>query len=273
LTGDDQDSPAAAAPAPGFGSQPAASPVLPDPLASEASPESPLWLWFAAVAGLLLVLLGGAMLVRRRREPRPAHVPTIEPPLLQPRSPVAPAMPSSTFPQPDFGASLASAPRPSAPVSSLRIEATPSHLTRSLMAATFTCRVALVNRGDTVLEDITVELDMVTAHGSVPTSEQLADPARPLQEAGRIARIAPGERVDFAREVRLATADIRTLSQGKAQLFVPLLRVRAQAAGHSPVARTFIVGTLPEEGAKKLQPFRLDEMPQTYRAIGVAALD
>ncbi|OZA92429.1 MAG: hypothetical protein B7X57_08290 [Erythrobacter sp. 34-65-8] len=149
----------------------------------------------------------------------------------------------------------------------------PSHLTRSMMAATFTCRVSLVNRGDTELENVTVELDMVTAHGSVPSAEQVADPARTLPEAGRFARIAPGESVEFARDVRMATAEIRTLSQGKARLYVPLLRVRALAAGQPPVARTFIVGTLPEEGARKLQPFRLDEMPQTYRAIGVAALD
>ena len=138
----------------------------------------------------------------------------------------------------------------------LRIEATPSHLTRSLMAATFTCRVALVNRSDTALENVTVELDMITAHGSVPTTDQVADPDRSLPH-----------------EVRLPTAEIRIMQQGSAQLYVPLLRVRAMAEGQTPVARTFIVGTLPEEGAKKLQPFRLDEMPQTYRAIGVAALD
>ena len=155
----------------------------------------------------------------------------------------------------------------------LRIEATPSHLTRSLMAATFTCRVALVNRSDTALENVTVELDMITTHGSIPTTDQVADPDRSLPEAGRIAVIAPGKSVEFAHEVRLPTAEIRIMQQGSAQLYVPLLRVRAMAEGQTPVARTFIVGTLPEEGAKKLQPFRLDEMPQTYRAIGVAALD
>ena len=103
--------------------------------------------------------------------------------------------------------------------------------------------------------------------------EQLADPARPLPEVGRFARIAPGETVEFAHDVRLPTAQIRTLRQGEAQLYIPLLRVRVQAGSNGPVARTFLVGTLPDASAKKLQPFRLDEMPQTYRLIGVAALD
>lgn len=155
----------------------------------------------------------------------------------------------------------------------MRIEAAPRHLTRSLMAATFSCKVSLRNQGEAPLEDVAVELDLTTAHASVPAGDQLAAPDRALPEVGRIACIAPGETCELAQDVRLPTAAIRTLRQGQAELYVPLMRVRVRARGQAPVARTFLVGTLPGPQAKRLQPFRLDEMPQTYRLIGVAALD
>lgn len=155
----------------------------------------------------------------------------------------------------------------------LRIEAVPTHLTRSLMAASFACRLSIINRGLKPLENVEIGLDLITAHSSIASADQLADAALPLPRAGTIARIEPGETAELVHEVRLPTAQIRTMRQGAAHLYVPLLRVRAQAAAGEPVARTFIVGTLPDAQATKLQPFRLDEMPQTYRRIGVAALD
>lgn len=229
---------------------------------SGAEESSSLGTILGAAAGLVILLggLAAGLLWWRRRQPAAATAPQIELLLVTPEAEPAPVSPPATLPM------AASAPM-------LRIEATPSHLTRSMMAATFSCRVALVNPGGQPVEDVTVGLDLITAHGSVPANEQLADPARSLPEAGRIARIAPGETIEFAYDVRLPTAEIRTIRQGAAQLYVPLLRVRAQASGTAPVARTFLVGTLPDASANKLQPFRLDEMPQTYRMIGVAALD
>ena len=223
------------------------------------------WPWAAGALALLGGLIGLAFW--RRQKTAPFAAPQIELLLVTSEGEETPA------PSPAVADTPPLRPAPAGAASPLRIEATPTHLTRSLMTASFACRVSLVNRGDTALDDITIGLDLTTAHSNVPTSEQLADPARTLPEAGRIARIAPGESVEFAHEVRLPTSEIRTLRQGAAHLYVPLLRVRAEAAGSAPVARTFIVGTLPEAGAQKLQPFRLDEMPQTYRMIGVAALD
>ena len=142
-----------------------------------------------------------------------------------------------------------------------------------MMNATFAYRLTLANRGDTLLENVAVGADLVTAHASVPMEQQLSRGDTPLPEIGRFGSIAPGEKVEVAGELRLPLTSIRTVHQGKAQLYVPLLRVRASAPGMEASARTFVVGTLPQEGGRKLQPFRLDEMPQTYRAIGTMALD
>lgn len=250
---------------------PPAAPSLPAGEPAQV-PESGSWAWIAGIgaglAGLVAVLAGG-LLWWRRRSPAAGQAPRIELPLVTPAGEPAPAPARAPSSAPAAGPTAAPVPASSA----LRIEATPTHLARSFMAATFACRISLANRGAEPLENVTVGIDLTTAHGSLPASEQLADPARTLPEAGRFARIAPGESVEFAHEVRLPTAEIRTLRQGEAHLYVPLLRVRAEAGGQAPVARTFIVGTLPDAEAKKLQPFRLDEMPQTYRMIGVAALD
>ena len=64
----------------------------------------------------------------------------------------------------------------------------------------------------------------------------------------------------------------RVTAAGKAVVYVPLLRVRAEAQDLIPVARTFVVG-LPGGMNQRLQPFRLDEMPQTYRGLSQHALD
>lgn len=245
---------------------PPAASTLPPPEATgtPASDPEPGLLGNIAmlVAGLVVLLaaLAAGLWWWRRRQPTTAKVPQIELPLVTPQADPAPVSPPASLPTPAFGPLL-------------RIDATPSHLTRSLMAATFSCRIALENRGEQPLADLAVGLDLTTAHGSVAAGEQLADPDRPLPEVLRVARLDPGERVEFARDVRLPTAEIRALRQGEARLYIPLLRVRAQAGGERAVARTFIVGTLPDAGATKLQPFRLDEIPQTYRMIGVAALD
>ena len=114
--------------------------------------------------------------------------------------------------------------------------------------------------------------DLVTAHARVPTQAQLADPAVPLAPVRSIERLDPGESAEFTGEFRLPVEEIRPIPHGKAVVYVPLLRVRAEATGMAPVARTFVVG-LKQPGAQRLQPFRLDEMPQTYHAVGQTTLD
>jgi hypothetical protein len=222
-----------------------------------------LWPWLLA----LIVALGAAagLYVWRQREQQFAGVPQIELPPVAPRAPAPQPAPPTSAPSP--------APRPVAAVSGLALDAVPVMLSRSMMNATFAYRLTLANKGDAPLENIAVSADLVTAHTSVPMEQQVSRDDTPLPEMGRIGTIAPGEKVEIEGQVRLPLSAIRTVRQGKAQLYVPLLRVRASPAGRPASARTFVVGTLPTEGGRKLQPFRLDEMPQTYRSIGTMALD
>lgn len=229
----------------------------------DSAAPNPLWVWLGGALAVLAAAVGALWLVRRR-DPSLQPPPKIELPLVNLQDDATPAT---------LTAAAAARPPGVTGGGSLRIEAIPSHLTRSMMTATFSCRVAVTNRGTAPVENVTIGADLITAHSSIATADQVADPGRHLPNVATVTRIEPGETVELTHEMRLPTTDIRTVSQGKARLYVPLLRVRAQAGEATAVARTFIVGTLPQGGAHKLQPFRLDEMPQTYRQIGMSALD
>ena len=74
-------------------------------------------------------------------------------------------------------------------------------------------------------------------------------------------------------ELRLPVNQIRPIPHGKAVVYVPLLRVRAEAREIAATARTFVIGMRSSAASERLQPFRLDEIPQTYNAVTQRALD
>ncbi len=106
----------------------------------------------------------------------------------------------------------------------------------------------------------------------MPIAEQVADPAGTLAPLTTLESLEPGD-AEVAGEVRLPLGQVRAIPQGRAAVYVPLLRVRLTAKGRQPVARTFLIGQLPDRQGGRLRPFRLDEMPQSYNAIGLRPLD
>jgi len=220
------------------------------------------WAWLLAALAALGTGAFGLWFLRNRRY-SPAGTPEIEPPLARRQAP--PPSPPEPVSEPQ--------PAASAPASALAISVAPVQLSRSMRFASLAYRLSLKNNGPKPLSDIFIGADLVSAHRSLPMEQQLAKPDSTLPETGCIGAIAPGEEVEVKGELRLPLETVRTIRQGKAHLYVPLLRVRAQPDGADPVARTFLVGTLPDGQARKLQPFRLDEMPQTYRSIGTMPLD
>lgn len=233
------------------------APATPDSAPSPAPADEGLPGWLLALGGLIAAGgIGAALWFRRRRSIEHAPAPAIEPPrpVGQPApTPAAPPAPALTGPP-------------------LLIEAQVKQLARSMRFATLSYQLRVTNRGALPLENVTFGGDLVTAHARVPTQAQLADPAVPLAPVRSIERLDPGESAEFTGEFRLPVEEIRPIPHGKAVVYVPLLRFRAEATGMAPVARTFVVG-LKQPGAQRLQPFRLDEMPQTYHAVGQTALD
>jgi len=255
---------------------PAAS--VPSTIAAEpAESGSSIMIWLAALIAAL-GLAGGAFWYLRRREAL-APVPVIEPPLARREtSPPQPDRPVPTpTPAPTGTAAAHPAPSPPLPGKTLAapvtLHALPVRLSKSMMNATFAFRLVLENQGAERWEGVAVEADLVTAHGAVPIGEQVADPATALAPLNTLEALEPGDTRELAHEVRLPLGQVRAIPQGRAAVYVPLLRVRLTAKGKQPIARTFLIGQLPDRQGGRLRPFRLDEMPQSYNAIGLRPLD
>ncbi len=248
-----------------FPSTPASPEVEPSALPSVSASATPVvpaegggmpgWLY---ALGALLVAGGvGAALWWRRRAVAEDIVPEIAPPPIAARSPVP------TAAEPPL---RQTGPR-------LTIEARALRLSRSMVYATLSYEVVVTNRGAEPLANVRLGADLVTAHARIPTEQQLADPLVPLAPVKTIDRLDPGQSVQVGGELRLRVDEIRPIPHGTAVVYVPLLRVRGEAEGLDPIARTFVVGVRPAGMSQRLQPFRLDEMPQTYNGVSQHALD
>ena len=140
------------------------------------------------------------------------------------------------------------------------------------MNATLSCAIKVHNRTGRAFENLQISGDLVTAHGKVTIDQQLADGSTILAPLKMIDALPAGETGEVNASMSLPISQIRTIAQGRATLYVPLLRLRVDSEGFESVTQTFVIGMKPP-GSGKVQPFRLDEMPQTYSQIGSRALD
>lgn len=257
---------------------PSIPPAASVPATTTAQPPesgSSIMIWLAALIAALGIA-GGAFWYLRRREAL-APVPVIEPPLVRRETP--PPQPDSPAPTPSPTGTAAARPAPPPPLpgktlaAPVTLHALPVRLSKSMMNATFAFQLVLENQGAERWEGVAVEADLVTAHGAAPIGEQVADPATALAPLSTLEALEPGDTRELAGEVRLPLGQVRAIPQGRAAVYVPLLRVRLTAKGRQPVARTFLIGQLPDRQGGRLRPFRLDEMPQSYDAIGLRPLD
>ncbi len=139
-------------------------------------------------------------------------------------------------------------------------------LTRSAMFATLKYRLTLINRTDSALNDVTIGVDLVSAHSGTPMENQVATPATILEPRHTLARIAPRQTVAVEGQVQLPLSAAQVIMQGRHPLLVPLMRVRVDGAGEDALVKTFVVGQGQPDGGR-VQPFRLDEPPRSYAPI------
>jgi hypothetical protein len=192
-------------------------------------------------------------------------VPEIERPRVPPAPPPAPeplAEPVATLPE--------AAPKPAAPSAEphpLHIAIELRKLTLTLMNATLGYRLTLTNGGTEPLEDIAIAADLIGAHASLPREMQLAGLDTELPVSHRLAGLAPGENGEVAGEVRVPLSQLRPISRGRAQLFVPLARFRIGAQGQEPRCFTLVTGQPSPSGNGAIQPVRLDHGPRIYDGL------
>lgn len=248
--------PGTGSPSPTIGTlpQPAPSAVAPATTTAIAAPSAPApaaplpWLWIA-LGGVALA--GGAAFLLLRRRSAEEHPPEIVMPVV----PVA-----------------ATAPDTASQSEALAIAVEAVRMDRSVLNATVGYRITLRNRTAQALSAVAVEADLVSASRDRSAEQQIATPGQPLTPVHHAERLAPGQSLRFEGQVRLPLSQANAIWQGRVGLLVPLLRVRATAAGAMPVATTLVIGRS-EGQASRPQPFRLDEPPRSYSPLAQRVLD
>lgn len=258
---------ATAAPAPLASASPA--------LATAQAAEEPgsgfgWWPWLVA-----LVLLGGGAAAGyafwRRRAEAPVTVPPIERPRI-PRKEAASEMPRPAFaPLPPEAEAKPGPERamPKVDGEGLTFAIEARRLSFTLTSATLAYRVTLTNNNKTRLTGITVAGDMISAHSSLSSDQQLASANSELKPVHEIPVIAAGQTTQVTGEFRVPLTLIKPICKGRAVMFVPLVRLRVNAAnsGAGVAYLTALVGLRSRQPGAGLQPFRLDYGPRIYSDV------
>lgn len=274
---------AAPLPLPGNTATPAANPAFPSALPTAAVPaatpapipppsaSSWFWPWLAGAAALLAALFAG-LWWRKRRIEAPLAI-TFEPPVVPSKEPetprvAEPAVPSDPLPQPQLSVAAAGG---------LMIELESRRMNASLVATTLSYVLRVTNHGDRALSGLAIAGDMIAAHASLPPEAQIASERQRLEHRHALPALAPGESAEVTGDFRLPLTAINPIRAGNAAYFVPLARLRVEAAqdGAAPLVRvqTWVIGELPEAEGAALKPFRLDLGPRTYSRVGQRAVN
>jgi len=214
--------------------------------------------------------------------PQPAPDPVAEPAIVPAPDPVAatPAEPVSVTPIESVSpaipvsepASATSRPALDLHVNPLDVQLTAQRLSATLLNTTLFYELVVANQGEQAIGPITVGGDMIAAHASLPTRQQLELTGSAIEVLHRLQGLEPGESRTFKGEFRLPLASITPIRNGSAALFVPLARFRVEAMrkGAPPLVidRTFVVGETPDVPDAALKPFRLDLGPRNYSRLG-----
>lgn len=255
----------------------AAVPATAPAAASAATTSGWYWPWLAGAATLLALLFAG-LWWRKRRAEAPLAI-TFEPPVVPARQPepipatepptAAAAGARDPLPQPQLSIAPAGA--------GLTIELESRRMNASLLATTLSYVLRITNHGDRPLSGLAIAGDMIAAHASLPPEAQIASEHQPLEHRHALAALAPGESAEVTGDFRLPLTAINPIRAGNAAYFVPLARLRVEAAqeGAGPLVRvqTWVVGELPEAEGAALKPFRLDLGPRTYSRLGQRAVN
>lgn len=117
-----------------------------------------------------------------------------------------------------------------------------------------------------MIDNLAVMGDLVSARPGVSLAQQVANAQVDLPQLQEITRLSGKQTKDFSGKIVLPVSALVPVRQG-APLYVPLLRLRIEGLPGGPMFKTFVIGARPNAAGGKLQPFRIDEQPQTHSQI------
>jgi LPXTG-motif cell wall-anchored protein len=255
--------------------EPTTEPVV---TAEPAAPQSVSNWLIPGVLGAALLAGGAVLFLRRRRQADTA----IDEEAAAPASPPAPPPVPATSPQ--VGSGMAQPPasplaKPATAAPSLTVE--PLHLATafrakavrlSLVYATVQYELEIANAGTSDLAQLQIRADLMSAHSSLGTHEQLAPARDTLEVKHTVPGLASGESQTLKGEVRVPLGQIRPLVKGNAQFLVPLVRFCILAPDGSGVRRVYTVGPS-DAGSGTIASVRLDAGPRNLRELDAREIE
>jgi hypothetical protein len=256
---------------------PTAAPVAAVPPQATAASEGLPWAWIGGLLAIASLLLG-VLLLRRRRNADEGHEtaappppPTAEPgPPAQlsasatSGTPLPASQPPAPMPEPD--------PVPGTPAQrdarplEIRFEA--RHLSRAMVNASLAYRLTVTNSGAAAHGPLRIAGDIISAHGSLSSQDQLTPPSEGLAAIHQVPGLGPNETLTLSGELRLPLASILPIHSGGSRVFVPLARFRFESDGSAAETHVFVVGQASDEPGGALRPFPLDRGPGVVRELG-----
>jgi hypothetical protein len=264
--------PQVASPAPAAPSLPSApatdaiaAPTVPAaPASPEArtTPDQRTWLW-AALGAAAALLAGLGLWLRRAARPDEVADDAAKAPAAAPPPAPPAALPPMAPPAPPERALAAVA-------EGLDVTLEARELTGSLIYATLSYRLTVINHGPASTGPLAVAGDLVSAHAAIDSRAQLAPEAGTLAPLHEAPPLAPGESAELSGALRMPLSAILPLAGGAA--FVPLARFHITAPVENGAAfaqtRIFVVGPAGDMPGDALRPFRFDRFPGVVRDLG-----
>lgn len=128
-------------------------------------------------------------------------------------------------------------------------------------------RLELGNIGETHIVALSIWSDMVSAHSSVPSEEQLGGPDMEDARLHKLNLIAPGASAEIAGEWQMPRDAVKPVDNAPDSLILPLARLRLVGAGIVPMRRAFVIGHPPAAGEEKLRALHLGGNLQVHMKL------
>ncbi len=160
----------------------------------------------------------------------------------------------------------------SAPDAALTLDLLPTRLSIGPSRVLLNWRLNLTNSGATHIVALRVWSDLVSAHSSVPSAEQLGGPDIKDARLQQIAWLKPGEQHSVIGEWQMPRDAVRPVDNSTDQLILPLARLRLVGAGIAPFRQAFVIGQPPAPGEERLRALHLDGNMQIHSRLSARAV-
>lgn len=158
------------------------------------------------------------------------------------------------------------------PVAALMLELFPTRLSIGPTRVLLNWRLDLTNNGAAHIVALRVWSDMVSAHSSIPSAEQLGSPDMDHAKLHQIAQLDPGAHQSIVGEWQIPRDAVRPVDNSPDKLILPLARLRCIGAGIAPLRQAFVIGQPPFAAEEKLRALLLSSDMQFHSNLSARAV-